>query len=125
MNMQSVVSSARIDRSTMLIVGFGAIDRDQLWRELKLFMKKHKIHGRINPIVQIEPAAMQVRHDELAIEMESRGGKHKSPYTLPDLSYLSDDQRYEKADIRYNIVDLCKRCADCRQRILSSLKKGA
>lgn len=29
------------------------------------FVKKHKISGRLYPVVQIEPADMQLRHDEL------------------------------------------------------------
>lgn len=97
-------------------------EHGEIHKFLNSFEKKYKINGRIHPVVQIEPAAMLARHDELSIEMERRGGNHRSPYTLPDLSYLPNDQRNAKADIRYNIVDLCKRCADCRKRILSRLK---
>lgn len=79
------------------------------------FEKHHKINGRIFPIVQIEPAAMQARHDELAAEIAKRGN-HASPYTMPDLSYLGDAANV-KADIAYNIADLSKRCADCAKRI--------
>jgi hypothetical protein len=33
------------------------------------FIKHHSITGRIVPIVQIEPASMQSRHDEIVQEM--------------------------------------------------------
>lgn len=79
------------------------------------FVKHHKISGRIFPIVQIEPAAMKSRHDELAAEI-SRRGNHNSPYELPDLSYLGESANV-KVDIEYNLADLRKRCADCAQRM--------
>jgi hypothetical protein len=83
------------------------------------FVKKHKISGRIFPIVQIEPESMQTRHDILAEEMNRRKtGSHKSPYIQPSLSHLSFSERYAEADLDYNLKDLCKRCAGCRKNIL-------
>lgn len=83
------------------------------------FIKKHKISGRIYPIVQVEPEAMKSRHDELAMHLKN----HKSPYEQPDLSHLPGDQRYAKADYWYNLFDLCCRCPDCRGKILNYLKE--
>lgn len=81
------------------------------------FVKHHKIDGRISPIVLIEPASMKTRHDKLASEMLRRGYDHKSPYELPDLSYLTDAQRNAKADIEYNLLDLSSRCLQCKELI--------
>lgn len=82
------------------------------------FVKKFSIKGRIFPIVQIEPQNMKISHDEIVEEMTRRGYTHNSLYELPDLSYLSDNQRYAKADAGYNISDLFDRCKDCYQRYL-------
>ncbi len=81
------------------------------------FVKHHRIDGRLSPIVLIEPASMKTRHDELAEEMLRRGYNHKSPYELPDLSYLPHAQRKAKADISYNLSDLSSRCEDCKKQI--------
>lgn len=78
------------------------------------FEKKHSIAGRISPIVLIEPQNMQTRHDELAEEMLNRKMNHKSPYILPDLSHLPKKQLEIKADLYYNIIDLCDRCSACK-----------
>ncbi len=82
------------------------------------FVKHHSISGRISPIVLIEPQNMKIRHDELVEEMLRRGYNHNSPYELPDLSYLPDNQRCAKADAGYNIADLFDRCSECYQRYL-------
>jgi hypothetical protein len=81
------------------------------------FVKQHSITGRIKPIVLIEPSAMKARHDELAKEMIKREMNHKSPYKQPSLSHLPKDERYAKADINYNLIDLANRCPDCKERI--------
>lgn len=81
------------------------------------FVKRHSIAGRISPVVQIEPANMKIRHDELAAEMIRRGGNHNSPYELPDLSYLPDEQRFARVDIDESIRDLRARCPRCECRI--------
>ena len=82
------------------------------------FVKKHKITKRITPIVQIEPENMQNRHDELALEMLRRGYNHNSPYEQPDLSHLSNNERYAKIDINNSIKDLFDRCPECSKNIL-------
>lgn len=81
------------------------------------FVKKHKITKRIFPVVQIEPENMKVRHDELSQEMINRGYNHNSPYELPDLSHLKDEERFAKIDISKSVIDLIKRCPDCSMRI--------
>lgn len=81
------------------------------------FVKKHNIRGRILPIAQIEPSSMQVRHDDLAAEMAGRGMNHRSPYEMPDISYLEPIYREAKVDINNSKKDLCSRCAECKRRI--------
>lgn len=81
------------------------------------FVKQHRIDGRMHPVVQIEPAAMSIRHDELAAEMVKRGGNHNSPYEQPDISHLPIEYITARADIDYNLADLAERCPDCAGRI--------
>lgn len=81
------------------------------------FVKHHNIHGRVFPIVQIEPLSMQVRHDELASEMLRRGYNHQSPYEQPDLSYLSDGDRNARVDLSISASDLMNRCVECSMRM--------
>jgi hypothetical protein len=78
------------------------------------FVKKHRISGRITPVVLIEPENMQSRHDEIAEEMLRRCYNHKSPYEQPDLSHLSDNERYARVDLEYNVEDLKKICLECK-----------
>lgn len=73
------------------------------------FVKQHKMDGRMG---QIEPEAMERRHDELAGEMLLRGYKHQSPFKQLDVSYLPE----MKVDIKEALKDLLNRCEDCRQR---------
>ena len=72
------------------------------------FVKKHSITGRKG---QIEPLAMQTRHDELAKVLAN----HKSPYVLPDLSYY--DLTGFTVDVNESIQELTKRCPECRELI--------
>ena len=46
-------------------------------------VKHYSITGRIFPIVQIEPASMEIRHNEIEAEMQRRGFNHNSPYEQP------------------------------------------
>lgn len=78
------------------------------------FEKRHSITNRYG---QIEPMSMKIRHDELAEEMSSRGGSHKSPYDMPDISYLPERDRLGKVDIEASMILLCRRCPECRERI--------
>lgn len=66
-------------------------EHGELHKFLPSFHKKHKVDGRIYPIVQIELSSYKARHDELATEMLARGFNHNSPINeadLPDFSYL-------------------------------------
>ena len=74
------------------------------------FAKKHKMDGRIG---QVFPTQMQSRHDLLAYEMLRRGYNHNSPYTQPDVTYLSDEMLGVVPDIRGNLKDLACRCKEC------------
>jgi hypothetical protein len=74
------------------------------------FVKRHKMNGRVG---QIEPAAMRARHDELADEMLRRGYNHKSPYEMPDTSYLPN----MVVDVKESLDLLIERCDDCKKRL--------
>ena len=81
------------------------------------FVKRHKMDGRKG---QIEPQAMQSRHDELAQEMIRRGYNHNSPYEMPDIGYLGE---FPRVDVRKSIADLCGRCEECG-KLLTNKKGG-
>lgn len=88
-----------------------------------LFEKKQSVTGRIyaaNGFVQIEPARMKQRHDELAKHLN-----HKSPYTQPDISYLPEDQQSAKVNFLWNFADLFFRCEKCRELMIQSFKDSA
>lgn len=77
------------------------------------FVSQHSIAGRIFPVVQISPHRMKERHDQLAATLKT----HKSPYELPDLSYLPPSQRYAEVDLEYNLKDLASHCPACKKLI--------
>jgi len=59
---------------------------------------------------------MKIEHDRLAAEMIRRGYNHKSPYDMPDISYLGY-KAYVKVDRGVSLMDLRERCVECRKRI--------
>jgi hypothetical protein len=81
------------------------------------FVKQHSITKRISPVVQIEPSAMQSRHDVLAKEMLRRGMNHQSPFDQPDISYLPIAERYAVVVVHNSLNDLTQRCSECAKRI--------
>jgi len=81
------------------------------------FIKKHNMTGRMEPIVQIEPQSMGIRHDQVAAEMKDRGMNHQSPFDQPDISYLPDRFQNMKVDLENSIQDLHHRCEECSHRI--------
>jgi hypothetical protein len=90
-------------------------EHNEIHKHKPSFEKKHSISGRIYPIVQIEPLSMKVRHDELVEEMIKRKFNHKSPYEMPDLSYLPKKEREAKVNILTSITDLKNRCPYCKR----------
>ena len=73
------------------------------------FERRHSIEGRRG---QIDPAAMQERHDELAAEMLARGFRHASPYAQPDLSpYDLSGHGVNPEQARRTLHDRCPECA--------------
>jgi hypothetical protein len=93
-------------------------EHNEIHKHRHNFEKKHSIKKRIE-LKQIEPANMKKRHDELVKEMLRRGYNHNSPYEMPDLSHLTDEELNCKVDKFYNFVDLCNRCASCCVMILN------
>ena len=65
----------------------------------------------------IEIHSMQRRHAELVREMERRGFRHASP--LPQV-----EQRGGRVDRNANLMELARRCKDCR-RLQKSLGRAA
>lgn len=82
------------------------------------FVKHHSIKNRIL-LDQIEPMSMRERHDALAKEMLRRKFKHKSPYEMPDLSYLPEHERLHKVNQDNALQDLIGRCEECRKMSLT------
>lgn len=94
-------------------------EHGELHKHRTSFVRKHRITNRVRPEdVQIEPLSMATRHDEVAAEMVRRGMNHNSPYTMPDLSYLSDKHVNATVNPQANIVILMRRCHQCRLRII-------
>jgi len=98
-------------------------EHGELHKHRHNFVKQHKISGRLNPVVQIEPMFMRLRHDALAAEMTKRGMNHKSPYKQHDLSYLEPYEQYARVDKAKSIQDLKARCSSCSERIKDFSKK--
>ena len=84
-------------------------EHGELHKHRHNFVKRHRMGGRLAPVVQIVPHRMGERHDELAAEMLRRGMNHKSPYVQPDVSHLP----IVEADVAHNRRDLAERCEDC------------
>ena len=60
------------------------------------------------------------RHDDLAIEMISRGMKHNSPIEETD---FFRDFKYGEIDLEANINELISRCSKCKDRLVSGTAK--
>lgn len=94
-------------------------EHGEIHKHKHVFEKKWKINGRIKPFIAIVPQDMKIRHDELVGEMIRRGYNHKSPYEMPDISYLPEEYKNVKIDLSYNLLDLITRCLECHKRIMS------
>ena len=60
------------------------------------------------------------RHDDLAVEMMSRGMKHKSP--IMEMGFFRNF-KYGKIDVNANISELIRRCSKCRDRLIDGAEK--
>lgn len=90
-------------------------------------VEEHMMIGVINKNISIkgyierglfDTLKIKQRHKELVNEMNSRGINHKSP--LPKFKIKSQG----KIDVKANLVELSKRCKDCRKLILKNKLVG-
>lgn len=89
----------------------------EIFKHKHNFVKRHSMTGRVKPVVLIEPESMADRVEELREEALKRGYNYKAQYEQPDLSYLSNEIRFAKVDLKKSIEDLSGRCPDCKNRI--------
>jgi len=83
----------------------------------KTFEKGYSISGRIHPVVQIAPAFMKARHDQLAEYLN-----HNSPYAMPDLSHIPVHELNAFPSITQSMIDLGSRCEECAFRIKEGIE---
>ncbi|MBN2121879.1 hypothetical protein JW721_02380 [Candidatus Micrarchaeota archaeon] len=79
--------------------------------------KKRSIRGHIEK-GQVETHNIQRRHDELAKEMLRRGYNHNSPLNF------QTKRREGKVDSKANLIELSRRCKECRKRIAKHCPKA-
>lgn len=93
-------------------------EHGELHKHRPSFVKRHSIRGRVEAQdgPQIEPEAMQARHDALAAELLRRGFNHRSPFEQPDLSYLPPLHHKATVDRVTSLVELLRRCDSCRAK---------
>lgn len=65
----------------------------------------------------LQPKSLRQRHDILALEMKNRGMNHKSPLPEYDISYLPRNQRTYTVNAQESLIELSKRCRECRKNI--------
>lgn len=65
----------------------------------------------------LQPKSLKERHDQLALEMDNRGMLHKSPLPEFDLLYLPDEHRIYTVNTRESLIELSRRCSECRERL--------
>ena len=89
--------------------------------EMHMFLgtikKKSSIKGYIDTGL-VEVHNIIKRHDIIANEMKKRGYKHQSPSINLKLF------RAGKVDKELNVLELARRCIDCRARISFNINKG-
>ena len=62
----------------------------------------------------VEMTEVKNRHDELVIEMSRRSYNHKSPMEI----FLRNVSFYDgQVDEKANLIELAKRCPECKKRI--------
>ena len=62
----------------------------------------------------LQPNSLKERHNQLAEEMEKRRMSHKSPLPKYSLSYLPREHRLYVVNSEESLIELFKRCSDCR-----------
>ena len=72
-----------------------------------------------------EPKLLKERHDSLAVEMQSRGYKHKTPldFSSDVFNYLTIEQLNYKVDYQSSFQDLINRCSVCRSNFINRFTK--
>jgi hypothetical protein len=65
----------------------------------------------------LQPRSLRERHDQLALEMKTRGMLHKSPLPEFDLSYLPEEHRIYTVNRDESLTELSRRCLECREHI--------
>lgn len=72
-----------------------------------------------------EPKSLKERHDSLAIEMQSRGYKHKTPldFSSDIFNYLTIEQLNYNVDYQSSLQNLIRRCSICRSNFISCFTK--
>lgn len=79
--------------------------------------KKSSLSGYISRGL-VEVHNIEKRHAELVSEMIRRGYNHKSP--LPEFRSWTEGH----VDSEANLVELARRCPECRKRIEESTRRG-
>ena len=87
------------------------------------WLNKKKPLGRFASDHLIEPRKIRQRHAALVREMRNRGMNHQSPIWSYSLKYLSRPEREAVVDPQDNIVELRRRCPECRRRINRAIKE--
>jgi hypothetical protein len=78
---------------------------------------KYSLNGYVTNGL-VETNQIKTRHEELAVEMQKRGMKHKS-----FLEY-NDKLNLGKVDVTNSLKELYKRCNNCAKRIKGENKNG-
>lgn len=90
-------------------------EHGELHKFLSSFRKGHKVHGRFNPVIQIQFQNYLKRHDQIAEEMINRNINHKSPLiNLPDFKSIYPEYYNLTVDIEKSKKDLYNRCKTCK-----------
>ena len=80
-------------------------------------VRKRSVAGFVeNKLIEVHN--VRARHQQLVIEMTRRGMKHKSP--LPRFRAI----RLGKVSVRANLVELARRCEDCRAKQTPKTRKA-
>lgn len=87
----------------------------EIHKHLPHLYKGVNIHGRFNPIIQIQLNSLQSRHDKLVKYLKN----HNSLLEVDEQKIKDNYPKYYDlfVDIEYNIKDLSSRCKECCEKI--------